>query len=207
MPCNPPHPKEMKDKKLLIFDFDGTIVDSSPIHEQAFILALNDYQLHLEYEKVKGMRTKDALVKIFAQNNQVISDQGLMNLVRKKQLLSRNLFSNIILIDGFNKFFKKAQQIYQSCIVSSASMGSINLALNKFNLQEKFELILSAESVTNAKPDPEGFLHAITELNISKAETLIFEDSAAGFKAAENAGIDCIDITKTSWADMLDVIS
>jgi beta-phosphoglucomutase len=194
---------QLKNKKLLIFDFDGTIVDSSPIHRKSFKEALYSYGLTVNYEMIKGMRTEDAILKIFDINKQSISNERLKKLISKKQSLSQNFFTNISLIEGFYEFYQYARSIYKLAIVSSASRISIDLALKKFELENGFDLILSSESVDNAKPNPEGFLKAVDSLGVSQSDALIFEDSVAGFLAAENAGIDCIDITKRSWGDLM----
>lgn len=190
-------------KKLLIFDFDGTIVDSSPIHKQSFQEALIDYDVIVDYEEIKGMRTRDAIVKIFNQSNVSISKKNLLNLVLKKQSLSQKYFSSISLIKDFKQFYMHAKSTYKLSIVSSASRASIDIALKKFNLEEGFDLILSSESVDNAKPHPDGFLRAIEKFKFIRDEAVIFEDSFAGFLAAEKAGIDCIDVTKTSWSNLI----
>lgn len=141
-------------KKLLIFDFDGTIVDSSPIHQKSFQEALIDYNVIVDYEEIKGMRTRDAILKIFNQSNVSISDKHLSNLVLKKQSLSQKYFSSISLMKDFEQFYIHAKSTYKLSIVSSASRTSIDIALKKFNLEGGFDLILSSESVDNAKPHP-----------------------------------------------------
>ena len=80
---------KIKNKELLIFDFDGTIVDSSPIHEKSFQEALRNENFAVDYELLKGMSTKDAILKIFNQNNLSLSNERLMELIVKKQSLSK----------------------------------------------------------------------------------------------------------------------
>lgn len=197
---------KIKNKELLIFDFDGTIVDSSPIHEKSFQEALRNENFAVDYELLKGMSTKDAILKIFNQNNLSLSNERLMELIVKKQSLSKKYFSAISLIDGFDEFHRLAKSIFRLSIVSSASRASIDIALKKFNLEKGFDLIISSESVEKTKPNPEGFLQALNKFKISTEKTLIFEDSFAGFLAAEKAGIDCIDVTKTSWSSLVNKI-
>ena len=86
----------LKNKKLLIFDFDGTIANTSIFHEQAFQEVLLDYNINFFYRDIAGLSSADAFQKIFHENNILISKKAVSDLVRQKQHIARNLISNIL---------------------------------------------------------------------------------------------------------------
>jgi len=196
------HSSKILAKELLIFDFDGTIIDSSPIHSNAYNLALSDYGFQINYHELKGLNTRDGLSKIFQENNKEISENLLMKLTTLKQAHAQNLFKQSIrTINGFNECFQFLNN-RKLCIASSASKNSIMTGLKMISLDRAFDLVISNESIENAKPNPEIFLKALDFFNTSSEDALIFEDSRAGFDAAKEANIDYIDINQFTWTQL-----
>lgn len=196
------HLNHILSKELLIFDFDGTIVDTSSIHSRAYNKALSSYGFKIDYEELMGYSTKDGLKKIFNQNKQNLSQAMLEELTASKQNHAKNLFNkHIKIITGFDECFPYFHS-KKLCIASSASMNSILTGLKLISLKGEFDLILSNESVENAKPSPEIFLKALKFFGVSSEDALIFEDSQAGFAAAKCANIDYIDINECRWPDI-----
>ena len=193
----------LKDKKLLIFDFDGTIADTSPFHDQAFREVLSNYSVDFFYKDIAGLSSFDALKTIFNNNKLSISDQSLSSLVLEKQEIARNLISKFLKpAEGLNQFLKFAENHFQICIVSSGSKLSIINALKKIKFNHFFDEIIAAEDVKNTKPSPEGFCKALDIFSISPGQALIFEDSTSGFQAAKAANIDYLDVNSFIWSDL-----
>lgn len=82
------------------------------------------------------------------------------------------------------------KQEYYCALVTTASRKNCEELLNTFGLMELFDLILTQEEIPKKKPDPEGFFMAMKHFNISTEQTIIFEDSETGIKAAEQTGAD-----------------
>ena len=193
----------LKNKKLLIFDFDGTIANTSIFHEQAFKEVLINYNINFFYQDIAGLSSADAFQKIFLENNILISNKELSDLVRQKQYIARNLISNYLEpSEGLSDFLIWAVNSFKICIVSSGSSLSIMNALQKIKLEKFFNKIICAEDVQNTKPDPEGFIKALETFSISPEEAIIFEDSDSGFKAADRAGVIYLDVNSFSWTDL-----
>tara|TARA_Y100000768_G_scaffold363383_1_gene322985 strand:- start:7154 stop:7759 length:606 start_codon:yes stop_codon:yes gene_type:complete len=193
----------LKDKKLLIFDFDGTIADTSPFHDQAFKEVLLNYPVDFSYKDIAGLSSSDAFKTIFKKNNISISKQSLTSLIDEKQEIARNLISKFLKpVEGLYQFLKYADNHFQICIVSSGSNLSITNALKKIKLYMFFDEIISAEDVKNTKPSPEGFCKALDIFGISPDQALIFEDSVSGFQAADAANIDYLDVNSFIWSDL-----
>jgi len=79
-------------------------------------------------------------------------------------------------------------------LVSSAATWMVAKVLSKLDLQNAFDLVITREDVTRHKPDPEAYQLALSQLQVSAKETLVFEDSSAGLKAATAAGCRCIAV-------------
>jgi HAD superfamily hydrolase (TIGR01509 family) len=186
---------DLKRKNFLIFDFDGTLANTSPIHQKAFFEALLPYKASFDYSKIAGLSTINAMENILDNNKISLNEIELNNLVKSKQSIAKNLIETSVKpVDGINSFISYLPDSIELGIVSSASKASIFTALNILNFPREFDPIISSEDVLNSKPSPEGFLKAIKIKNFSIDESLIIEDSNIGFQAAKASGIDYIDV-------------
>lgn len=196
--------KILAKKKFFLFDFDGTICDNDFIHETAFLAALENFDIQFSYSEVKGMKTVDAFVELFDANNISYDDVCLNKLVLEKQkTASKLLKQSPKLMDGFLEFHKMTAN-KKKCIVSSGSETNIRNVLKYFDMENDFSFILHSKSVINSKPNPEGLNLALKYFKCDKNNALVFEDSIAGFKAAKNADIDCVDINTLNWKKLIE---
>ena len=190
--------EKIKNKKFLIFDFDGTIANTSPIHEKAFKEIFTPYKIVFKYEDIAGQSTKNALSNIFKKNNINLSSTKFEALISKKQrLVRKNLYSNLEFktLPFVKEFIQKYHNKYCMGIASSGSRKTIEIALRRLELYDFFKIILCAEDVIESKPSPEIFLKIISLGNFNKEECLIFEDSKNGFEASKAANVTFIDVT------------
>jgi sugar-phosphatase len=182
-------------KRALIFDFDGTIADSSALHARAFGEVLGAEGLALDYARIAGRSTREAVVLAFALAGRAFDAALAARLVEAKQARARALIAQELgLLPGVRGFLDWARPRFALAICSSASHASLALALERLSLEGWFRPVVSADDVANAKPDPEGFLKTLALLGCPAAETLVFEDSAAGLAAAAGAGMDAVDV-------------
>ena len=196
-------------KKLLIFDFDGTLVDTSKYHQQAFSKILSNKNMHFSYKDIAGMNSQSAFKKIFLQNDHTISSNELITLVKDEQKYARKLIRNHLEINpDVLSFLEWTRNIhaFKSCIVSSGSKDTINTVLEKFKIKHYFEFILSAENIINSKPSPDGFLKALEISGVHPRDAIIFEDSDSGIKSAKNANIEFIKVNNIFWRDLAQTI-
>jgi len=186
----------IKNKKLLIFDFDGTLADTTPLHANAFEQVLNPFKINFDYRLIAGMKTSDALRKCFVLAGiQNLSSDLISELADKKQRIVRNLISlELQPLPGINQLLDAVSGKYRLALVSSGSRLTVSLALAKLQLEDLFKISIFAEDVVYAKPSPEGFLKALELSGAQRGESLIFEDSEVGFEAAKKAQIDYVDI-------------
>ena len=83
-------------KKLIIFDYDGTLADTNILHSNAFKYALNGYQVDFEYSTIAGLKTFDALKQCLERYEIKISNDEICNLVKKKQQHFKSFFTQRI---------------------------------------------------------------------------------------------------------------
>jgi HAD superfamily hydrolase (TIGR01509 family) len=192
-------------KRLLIFDFDGTLADTTPYHSQAFQLALDPFKLSYDYNLVSGMSTQDAIKKILQISHLTLHPNQIEDIVTMKQEIARNLIAQNLQLDSDVSFFLEwADDHYQFqlCIVSSGSSATIKAALKKLEIESYFDFLITADDVESAKPSPEGFLKALALGGSTNKEAIVFEDSAAGFQSALNANIPFVEVTQNFWKDI-----
>ncbi len=198
--------KLLERRRLLIFDFDGTIADTSPLHAQAFGEVLAPRGITVDYSAIAGMKTGDALRKCLEVAIQQTSEEELAGMIALKQRLVRDrIATGLRPLPGADEFLQWAAPRFQLCLVTSGSRGTVGMALDKLGYSDLFAPCLCAEDVARAKPDPEGFLAALRLTATDPAEAVVFEDSAAGFAAAQAAGLSFFDARNNLWRSLNEV--
>jgi len=182
--------------KAVLFDMDGVIVDTEPLHRKAYHLMFNDVNIEVDstlYESFTGQSTINICKRLVAHFNLNDSPEYLMGLKRKHY---KHLFENddaLALIDGVLDLIKDyyANGI-KLVVASSASMNGINQIFERFNLNTYFTGKFSGADLKKSKPHPEIFLKAAAHTGFNKSECMVIEDSTNGIRAAKAAGIFCV---------------
>lgn len=182
--------------KALVFDFDGTIIDTETLWFQAFKeVLLEDYNIHLpleEFAKVIGTTDELLYSYIDSQSNSSISHDVLNEKVRQRLNISKK---ELILRDGIEELLMEAQHKgLKIGIASSSDRKWIEEFLEQLQIRGYFSVIKSKDDVTKVKPDPELYIKAIQELGVLPHEAIAFEDSINGSMAAIDAGLKVVVI-------------
>jgi len=187
-------------KRLLIFDFDGTLADTSPLHARAFVETLAPLGVPVDYSMLAGLKTRDALEKALRTSGRTPQEVDLAALVGEKQRRVRRLIEQELKPSPqIDAFLRWARTRFRLAMVTSGSRGTIDLALRKLRYENWFDPLICADDVKRAKPAPEGFLRALRLAQCEAAAALIFEDSESGFAAARAAGVEFIDVANFDW--------
>jgi HAD superfamily hydrolase (TIGR01509 family) len=190
----------LRRKRLLIFDFDGTVADTSPFHARAFSNILVQYGVAVDYPTIAGLRTLDAVRRLLEESGQTLQDAELAQLVSSKQRLVREMIScELLPLPGIDVFLNWARTQFVLAMASSGSRETVGLGLEKLGYKGLFSPLFCSEDVSWTKPNPEIFLKVLANTNISAGEAMVFEDSDAGLAAALSAGIDCYDVRSEGW--------
>ncbi|MCG2611956.1 HAD family hydrolase [Flavobacterium sp. SM15] len=182
--------------KTVIFDMDGVIVDTEPVHKFAYHQHFDELGIEVPekmYASFTGNSTKNVFQKIKDTFN---LDHNVEDLVLRKRHLFNEAFDtkpDLELIEGVHKLIRNLHQNGMQLIVaSSASNSTINRVFKRFDLYQFFTHIVSGEDFPKSKPDPAIFLHAASLSLAPKENCIIIEDSTNGIKAAKAAEIFCI---------------
>ncbi|CCG53422.1 Probable phosphatase/phosphohexomutase [Flavobacterium indicum GPTSA100-9 = DSM 17447] len=182
--------------QTIIFDMDGVIVDTEPVHHYAYyqhFKQLNIEVSHDLYTSFTGNSTKNVYQKI----KDIFGIEGeIHDLVQTKRNLFNDAFDtkeDLFLLDGVEDLI---QQLHlkgkQLILASSASKVTIERVFNRFNLHPYFSHIVSGEDFPQSKPNPAIFIEAVRLSNSSKEQCIIIEDSTNGIQAAKAAGVYCV---------------
>lgn len=190
----------LRGKRLLIFDFDGTVADTTPLHAAAFSEVLAPLGIAVDYSCIAGLKTLDAMRQCLNGAGHALDEAALAALVTAKQQCVRQMIGQALQpLPGVDAFLRWARPRYKLAMVTSGSRGTVSLALEKLGYTGWFDPLICADDVEKAKPAPEGFLMALQLAGVSASEALVFEDSEAGFQAAAQAGLGYVDVRRTAW--------
>ena len=182
--------------KAVLFDMDGVIVDTEPLHCKAYFKMFAAVGITVSdtlYESFTGQSTIGIcrqLCKLFNLK------EAPETLVQLKRDFFKDLFFNddsLGLIDGVLELIKEYHKNGLTLVLaSSASMVTINNVFEKFDLNKYFIAKLSGADLKASKPHPEIFLKAAIASGFAKEECMVIEDSTNGIAAANAAGIFCV---------------
>jgi HAD superfamily hydrolase (TIGR01509 family) len=183
----------MKNKKLIIFDMDGVLVDACEWHKEALNQSLveicgfliNDEE---HYTKYNGLPTKVKLKKLSAlglldeADIQKIED---LKQIRTIDIINKKAFKRQEKIELLQ--YLKSNNCFIACYTNSIRTTA-ELMLEKTGILNFFDLLITNQDVEKCKPDPEGYNKIINFFNLSCTDTLIVEDSPNGIEAATKSG-------------------
>lgn len=190
-----------------LFDLDGTLVDSPPLHGRAFRRALAEHAPHLlasfDEESVRGKSTRDALADAGIRD-----PRELTRLAAEKQRLYREAVRDgqlepiagaVALLDALRD---RGRRLF---LVTSGSRASVKLALEATGLRDFFDGIVTSDDVDRAKPAPDGFLACLDRFSLPPRRSVVVEDAPSGVDAARAAGLAVIGINNPAVAGAADL--
>jgi beta-phosphoglucomutase len=195
--------------EVVIFDFDGVIVDTEPLHYRSFQRLLEPLGLGFGWgdyvETYMGFDDRDAFVEAFAAGGRDLNSDVLRSLIMQKALLFQDVIRDGVsaypgVVDLIRRLY--AEQI-PLAICSGALKSDIDPILKVLGIEECFDVIVTAEDVTKSKPDPECYQLAFDKLcklhktSYTKSSTVAIEDTPAGILSVRLAGLQVIAVTNS----------
>ncbi|MCF6141367.1 HAD family hydrolase [Flavobacterium sp. K77] len=182
--------------QTVIFDMDGVIVDTEPVHRYAYFKQFEELNIAVTeemYTSFTGFSTRNTFQKL---KELFVIDQEVEDLIQRKRTIFNDAFdtkSDLELLPGVEKLIKDLfANGMQLILASSASKVTIERVFSRFKLHDYFTHVVSGEDFPKSKPHPAIFEHAAS-LSISPKENcIVIEDSTNGVKAAKAAGLLCI---------------
>ena len=178
-----------------LFDMDGTIADSMPLHYIAWKQALAEYGCTEFPEDLfyswGGMPVREIIATL---NQRHSLSMPVDEVAHRKEGLYYELLPRLTAVPEVLEQIEDAHTRIPFAVVSGSTRDSVTASLRALHLEDKFDVLVCAGDYTNAKPDPEPFLLAAQKLGVSPASCLVFEDTSMGIEAATRAGMQSVRI-------------
>ena len=183
--------------KALLFDLNGTMVDDMHYHIKAWHRISNELGAALSMEAVKAEcygKNAEVMERIFPGR---FSPEEKNKISIEKEIQYRAEFKPFLkLIDGLDLFLEKAKaKGWKMAIGSAAIMSNVDFVLDGLQIRHYFDAVISADEVTNSKPDPETFLRCAAALGADPSRCIVWEDAPKGVESALNAGMKSVVLT------------
>lgn len=185
--------------EALLFDMDGTLSDTDPVHRQAMTdtlaaqgVALNDDDFH---RHVSGQSNE----AIFAHFFPALSGEERGRLADEKEAVYRDLTPRMTPMPGLIRLIDWAKAGGVACaLVTNGPRPNVEHTLKVLGLTDSFDTLVLGEDLPRAKPDPLPYLEALRRLGVGADRAMAFEDSQPGVTAALAAGVFTVEVTGPS---------
>lgn len=180
--------------RAYLFDCDGTIVDSMPLHFIAWKTSLAEWNCTFE-EKLFYAWGGRPIRDIIASLNKAQSLNMPVEIVAEhKEALYHKLLPQIKAIPEVMEHIEAQHGLIPFAVVSGSRRKSVEGALSVLHLLDKFDALVCAEDYKNGKPAPDAFLLAAEKLGVAPKDCLVFEDTDLGIEAATAAGMASVKV-------------
>lgn len=188
----------MTEPRAVLFDFDGVLVDSEPIHHVAWSAALAPLGIHLSaelyLERFIGIEDRGAIEYLASTQTAHTFDDLWATFPRKQQIFLERMLAEPLVPESSTKLLEQLKaEGYGLAVVSSSSGCEVWPILERNGLRHLFDVGIFAEDVQRKKPHPEPYQKALEAIGVPQA--LVVEDSNAGIAAATAAGCEVIQVT------------
>ena len=199
----------MNELRAIIFDFDGVIADTEPLHFAALRQVLAGIDIVLTepeyYADYLGFDDRGCLTEALHRHHRPVTSDLLAQLMgQKAHAYLTAVKQHLAIFPGVRELVQEAAERYPLAVASGALRNEIELILEESGLRKAFRHITSAEDVIRGKPAPDPFVHAMAGLNrsyanlsLTPADCLVIEDSLPGIRGALAAGMKVLAVANT----------
>jgi len=195
--------------EAVLFDMDGVLVDSVPLHVEAWNTALGEYGLppldYSAYMTALGRTNMDMIVRFLGRNNIELPMSRRRELVeRKEQFFRSRIRDNAQAMPGVLDWLNfLAENRIRCAVASSGEMANVVAVLDALHLSDYFSSVLSGARLPKSKPDPMLFALAAASVGAEASKCLVVEDAPAGIEAAKAAHMLCCALFTTCSPEAL----
>ena len=183
--------------EAVIFDWDGTLADTRQAIVIAFQKALSEINCKVSDEYIErriGIGAADTFQDILRSAKMQFDEKLIQRLVERKSQLEIELTDQVKLFLGARELLEALHGKVKLGLASMNNRSVIIHLLKAKEIENCFDAVLTAESISHSKPNPEIFLKAASKLDASPEKCVVFEDSIFGVKAAKSANMSCVAV-------------
>ena len=186
----------MTEKKGILFDMDGTLLDSQEevaMKKIFHAFSKEDQQLiqHLLQQNVNSYADFERLLA------KRVPEQKANTISKTIETVLSHHYKDVVPIPHAKEFLDYAKaKNYRLCLCTNNATKLVSTILEDLQWTSYFDVILTSDDVVNGKPDPQMYLEAMHRIHLKPEECIIFEDSLVGVQAAKNANMDCVLVNK-----------
>ncbi len=184
-------------QKAVIFDMDGVICHTNPVHSQAFKIFFEKRALYpSEKEFVEHMYGKSNSYILSHFLGRPITGEEFIAMENEKEGLFRELYKDQVTpLSGFESLLSQLkQEKFKTGVATSAPKANLDLIMGTLGFEKNMESVMASENVSQHKPHPEIYLTTAKNLHTDIHHCLVFEDSHSGVTAARNAGMKVVGV-------------
>jgi beta-phosphoglucomutase len=199
--------------RAIIFDLDGTLADTEPLHFEAFNAVLRPHGIEIGradyFRRLIGYDDRDCFTLVLREHHKPVDDALIGELIAQKTSVYQAIVAERqVLFPGAAEFVRRCADRFPLVLVTGTLRAEAEMILRKAEIRDLFTDIVAAEDVEQGKPAPDGFNAALGRLGyilrphppIVAAECLAIEDTAAGIEAARRAGMRVLAMAQTVCA-------
>jgi len=191
----------LKPYRAYLFDLDGTVADSMPLHLRSWQQAVEEHGGHFPIDLFYEWGGMPLVKSVELLNERFGYRMIPADVVRRKEQLYYELLPELEPIHSVLAHVLKQHGRIPLAIVSGSPCAGIHNTLTRLGLLDRFDVLIGSEDYTHGKPHPEPFLTAAARLNVAPADCLVFEDADAGIASAEAAGMDWVRVPVSRLAE------
>ena len=189
-----PEPPNNSQIKGLIFDCDGTLADTMPLHFVAWRATLSRYNVPLDEDRFYSLAGQPTvhIVQLLLDEKGIEEDANRISLEKEQAFL--DVLDDVEPIEAIVRIAREHHGKLPMGVGSGSRQEVVHRILKRIKLDDVFDCVVGAEGTQKHKPEPDVFLEVARQLNVAPEQCRVYEDADLGVEAARRANMECFDV-------------